>query len=63
MQVKVVVLSPGVLKFSLSVCVSLSKCAYSMNPLSVIGTQHHVGQRRNRLPGYAEYSLSDSNMG
>ena len=34
-----------------------------MNPLGVIGTENHVGQRINGLPGYAEYSLSDSNRG
>ena len=45
--------------FCQSVCVL--KVSARMNHLSVIGTEDHVGQRINRLPDYAEYSLSDSN--
>lgn len=44
----------------LLVCVC-PKVSVHMNHLSVIGTENHVGQRINRLPGYAEYSLSDLN--
>lgn len=45
--------------FCQSVCVL--KVSVHMNHLSVIGTENHVGQRINRPPDYAEYSLSDSN--
>lgn len=37
------------------------KVSVHMNHLSVIGTEKHVGQRINRLPCCAEYSLSDTN--